>query len=478
MVSREKVLIGSEEWCHWPNAGLHAIRARVDSGAKTSSIHAINISTFQRGGKDWVRFGVPPLQGNKRIVLYHESEILEFRRIRSSSGSTESRCVIREMISIGGYNFEIEITLANRDAMGYRMLLGREAIVDRFVVDPSESFLHGHYDRDELNRLYCLPAPGSTGLNLGILASNPNLYSNRRLIEAGEERGHTMRFLSVKDCYMRLDPLRPQMHCRGGDAVEGLDAIIPRLRPSVTFYGCALVRQFSSLGVPSLNSSDAIAASRDKLFASQLFIRNGLSMPVTGFAHSPLDTKELIDMVGGAPLIVKLLVGTKGQGVILAETNKAAEGVINAMKSLNANLLVQEFIREANGSDLRCFVVGGKVVAAIERRAAKGEYRANLHQGGVARKVRLDSGERKLAIAAARALGLTVCGVDIIRSNRGPLLLEVNSSPGLEGIEKATGKNVAGSIIGELERQLGWTTSAQPSLPSSEMGLESPLSFS
>ena len=247
------------------------------------------------------------------------------------------------------------------------------------------------------------------------------------------------------------------------DAVEGLDAIIPRLRPSVTFYGCALVRQFSALGVPSLNSSDAIAASRDKLFASQLFIRNGLSMPLTGFAHSPLDTKELIDMVGGAPLIVKLLVGTKGQGVILAETNKAAEGVINTMKSLNANLLVQEFIREANGSDLRCFVVGGKVVAAIERTAAPGDYRANLHQGGVARKVRLDSGERKLAIAAARALGLTVCGVDIIRSSRGPLLLEVNSSPGLEGIEKATEKNVAGSIIEELERQLGWNASTKNS---------------
>ncbi len=465
VASREKVLIGSEEWCTWPNAGLHAIRARVDSGAKTSSIHAINISTFQRGGKDWVRFGVPPFQGNKRIVLYHESEILEFRRIRSSSGSTESRCVIKELISIGNYSFEIEITLANRDAMGYRMLLGREAIMDRFVVDPSESFLHGNYDQEAFKKLYCQPASGSTGLSLGILASNPKLYSNRRLIEAGEERGHNMRFLSVKDCYMRLDPLRPQIHGRGGDAVEGLDAIIPRLRPSVTFYGCALVRQFSALGVPSLNSSDAIAASRDKLFASQLFIRNGLSMPLTGFAHSPLDTKELIDMVGGAPLIVKLLVGTKGQGVILAETNKAAEGVINTMKSLNANLLVQEFIREANGSDLRCFVVGGKVVAAIERTAAQGDYRANLHQGGVARKVRLESGERKLAIAAARALGLTVCGVDIIRSNRGPLLLEVNSSPGLEGIEKATGKNVAGSIIEELERQLGWNASTK-NLPS------------
>jgi ribosomal protein S6--L-glutamate ligase len=218
------------------------------------------------------------------------------------------------------------------------------------------------------------------------------------------------------------------------------------------------------MGLQSLNSAEAISCSRDKLLASQLFVRRGLNVPVTGFASSPLDTKDLIEMVGGAPLIVKLLEGAQGRGVVLAETQKAAESVINAMKSINANLLVQEFIKEAGGKDLRCFVVGGKVVATIERVAALGDYRSNLHQGGHAQAVRIQSEERRLAIAATRAMGLDVAGVDIIRSDRGPLLLEVNSSPGLEGIEGVTGKDLAGRMIQELERKLGWVRPMHASL--------------
>jgi len=230
--------------------------------------------------------------------------------------------------------------------------------------------------------------------------------------------------------------------------------VIPRIRPSATFYGCALTRQFESMGVYVQNTAMAISQSRDKLFSLQLLIKSGLDIPVTGFANSPMDTKELIEMVGGAPLIVKLLEGAQGRGVVLAETKKAAESVINAFKAVKANLLVQEFIKEAGGKDLRLFVIDGKVVATIQRAAAPGEFRANVHQGGTASVIKPTPEERRLAVKAAKAMGLAVAGVDIIRSKSGPLLLEVNSSPGLEGIERATEKDIAGLMIGAIEKQV------------------------
>ncbi|WP_210330385.1 30S ribosomal protein S6--L-glutamate ligase [Aliikangiella sp. G2MR2-5] len=293
-------------------------------------------------------------------------------------------------------------------------------------------------------------------MKIGILASNPDLYSNKRIVEAAEQRGHTVEFFNIKQCYMKLDAVSPEVHYRGGRVLDKLDAVITRIRPSLTFYGCALTRQFESMGVYTCNNSEAISQSRDKLFSLQLMLKSGINIPTTGFANSPIDTSDLIDMVGGAPLIVKLLEGTQGRGVVLAETRKASESVINAFKALKANLLVQEFIKEANGKDLRCFVIDGKVVASIERTAAPGEFRANIHQGGTAAIVKITPEERKLAVLAAKTLGLKIAGVDIIRSTHGPLLLEVNSSPGLEGIETATGKDVAGMMIASLEKKLGW----------------------
>ena len=255
---------------------------------------------------------------------------------------------------------------------------------------------------------------------------------------------------------MKLDAEEPEVHYRGGKVLNNLDAVITRIRPSATFYGCALARQFESLKILTINSSTAITQSRDKLFSLQLLLKHGVSIPTTGFASSPMDTNDLIEMVDGAPLIVKLLEGTQGRGVVLAETKKASESVINAFKSLRANLLVQEFIKEAHGKDLRCFVIGNKVVASIQREAAPGEFRANIHQGGTASVVKISREERALAIKAAKVLGLEVAGVDIIRSTKGPLLLEVNSAPGLEGIESATGKDIAGMIIANIEKKLGW----------------------
>ena len=289
------------------------------------------------------------------------------------------------------------------------------------------------------------------------LASNKNLYSNKRILEAAEARGHIINFLNIQHCYMRLDAQTPEVRYRGGKILDDLDAVIPRIRPSMTFYGCALLRQFDSIGTYCLNTSNSISQSRDKLYSSQLFSKNGIKIPVTGFAKSPLETKDLIDMVGGSPLIVKLLESAQGKGVVSAETNKAAESVINAFKSLQANILVQEFIKEAQGKDIRCFVVNGKVVASIIREAKKGEFRSNIHQGGLAKKVKISSDERKLAIKAAKIFKLEVAGVDIIRSNKGPLVLEVNSSPGLEGIENITGKDIANTIIMSIEKKLKYS---------------------
>ncbi|NIP71698.1 MAG: 30S ribosomal protein S6--L-glutamate ligase [Gammaproteobacteria bacterium] len=288
-------------------------------------------------------------------------------------------------------------------------------------------------------------------MKIGILSRNAKLYSTRRLMEAGEARGHVVQVIDPLKCYMNITSMRPGIYHRG-QLVEGLDAIIPRIGASITFYGLAVLRQFEMTGVFPLNESVAIGRSRDKLRSLQLLARKGIGLPVTGFAHDVDDTAKLIELVGGAPLVVKLLEGAQGRGVVLAETRKAAESVIEAFRELDANFLVQEFIREAGGSDVRCFVVGEKVVASMRRQAKEGEFRSNLHRGGTGTVVKLTPEERSTAVRAAKTMGLNVAGVDILRSNHGPLVMEVNSSPGLEGIEMATGKDVAGMIIGFVEK--------------------------
>lgn len=447
-------IIGSEEWCVFEALGIPAIKARVDSGAKTSSIQAANAKVFGRGGQEYVKFEINPLQDNRSINIQCEAKLVDRRTVKSSSGIAEERFVIKTPVTIGGDTFDIELTLANRDTMEFRMLLGREALNGRYMVNPADFFLQKEFTEAEVSAKYASYMKAKTGLKIALLASNPNLYSNKRIMEAGEARGHEMVFLNVEHSYMKLDANSPEIRYRGGNILNEFDAIIPRIKPAVTFYGCALIRQFDNLGVYCLNSAEAITQSRDKLFASQLFAKFDIHIPITGFAKSPLDTKDLIRMVNGAPLIIKLLESTQGKGVVLAETNKAAESVINAFKSVQTNILVQEFIKEANGQDIRCFVVDGKVVASIQRQAEKGEFRANIHQGGKASVVKITAEEKKLAIKASKVLNLAVAGVDIIRSNKGPLLLEVNSSPGLEGIENATGKDIANTLITTIEKKL------------------------
>lgn len=288
-------------------------------------------------------------------------------------------------------------------------------------------------------------------MKIALLSRNKKLYSSRRLIEAAEARGHEVQTIDVLRAYMNIASHKPTIHYKG-EPLEGFDAVIPRIGASVTFYGASVLRQFEMMGVYPLNESVAITRSRDKLRSLQLLSRKGIGLPLTGFANKPDDIKDMIKMVGGAPLVVKLLEGTQGIGVVLAETQKAAESVIEGFMGVKANILVQEYIKEAGGADIRCLVIGGKVVASMKRQAAAGEFRSNLHRGGSASLIRITPEERSTAVRAAKIMGLNLAGVDLLRSNHGPVVMEVNSSPGLEGIEKATGKDIAGQIIEYIEK--------------------------
>ena len=288
-------------------------------------------------------------------------------------------------------------------------------------------------------------------MKIAMMARNANLYSHQRLKEAAEKRGHELHIINTLRCYMNIASRRPEMYYNG-EKLEGFDAVIPRIGASITFYGLAVLRQFEMMGVYPLNESVAIGRSRDKLRSMQLLARDGIGLPVTTFAHDPKQTEEVLALAGGAPLVIKLLEGTQGLGVVLADTDRSAKSVIEAFRATNTNILIQEFIKEAGGTDIRALVVGGKVVAAMKRTGAADDFRSNLHRGGSAELIKITPEERSTAVRAANRMGLNVCGVDMLRSNHGPVIMEVNSSPGLEGIEKATGKDIAGLVIEFIEK--------------------------
>ena len=288
-------------------------------------------------------------------------------------------------------------------------------------------------------------------MKIALMCRNPKLYSHKRLIEAAEQRGHTIDVINTLQCYMNIASRRPEIYYNG-ESLTGYDAVIPRIGASVTFYGLAVLRQFEMMGVYPLNESVAIGRSRDKLRSMQLLARDGIGLPVTAFAHDAKQAGEVVKLAGGAPVVIKLLEGTQGIGVVLADTERSAKSVIEAFRGANVNILAQEFIKESGGTDIRAIVVGGKVVAAMKRTGAEGEFRSNLHRGGSAQLVKISPEERSTAIRAAKAMGLTVCGVDMLRANHGAVVMEVNSSPGLEGVENATKMDVAGMIIEHLEK--------------------------
>ena len=289
-------------------------------------------------------------------------------------------------------------------------------------------------------------------MKIAMLARNPRLYSHRRLKEAAEERGHSLDIIDTLRCFMNIAARRPTIWYND-EQLPHYDAVIPRIGASITFYGLAVLRQFEMMGTFPLNESVAIGRSRDKLRSMQILARDGIGLPVTTFAHDPKQAGKVVELTGNAPLVIKLLEGTQGIGVVLADTDRSAKSVIEAFRGAGVNILVQEFIKEAGGSDIRALVVGDKVVAAMKRQGAEGEFRSNLHRGGTALTVKISPEERSVAVRAAKKMGLNVCGVDMLRSNHGPVVMEVNSSPGLEGVEKATGIDVAGKIIEVLEKR-------------------------
>lgn len=291
-------------------------------------------------------------------------------------------------------------------------------------------------------------------MKLALMCQQPDLYSHQRLVAAAKTRGHEIDIVIHVKCYINITSNRPSVRYQGRDLPK-YDAIIPRIGASVTFYGCAVLRQFEVMGVYPLNESVAITRSRDKLRSMQLLAKKGVGLPVTVFAHKTSDPEDLIEMVGGPPVIIKLLEGTQGIGVVLGETRGAAVSIIQAFGGVDTDILVQEYIKEAKAEDIRCLVVGGKVVAAMKRKGKEGEFRSNLHRGGSAEAIKISGAERETALAAAKAMGLNVCGVDMLRSNHGPVVMEVNSSPGLEGVEKATGVDVAAKIIEFIEKNAG-----------------------
>ncbi len=445
----QQLQFGWEEWIALPGLGVPAIRAKVDTGARTSALHAFDIETFGPAAKPKVRFTVHPIPNRDDLVIPCSAPIIDRREVTSSNGESESRYVIRTTMEVGGDSWPIEVTLTNRAGMNSRMLLGRQALKDHISIVATDRFLQPEPSYDVYHTARMRTQAPDRALRIAVLSREDN-YSTRRLVEEGEKRGHSVEVINTTRCYMALNAMAPEVHY-DGKRLPRFDAVIPRIGASVTPYGAAIVRQFETIGTYCVNGAAGITASRDKLHAHQIMARARIGMPNTAFAASPRDTGNIIGLVGTAPLIVKLLESTQGKGVVLAETRKAAESVIDAFRGLKANFLVQDFVKEAAGEDIRCLVIGGRVVASMKRTGAEGDFRSNLHRGGSAKSVRITKIERETAVRAARAFDLNMAGVDLLRSEGGPKVLEVNSSPGFEGIEGASGKNIVGLLYEAIE---------------------------
>jgi len=449
--SSSAFVLGWEEWASLAELGLPALKLKVDTGAKTSALHAFAIEPFGEGHRR-VRFGVHPVPGRDDIEAFCTGTVTDRRQFTSSNGETEWRYVIATQVTVGARSWPIEISLTNRQAMSYRMLLGRQAIQSDMVVSPSLSCQQGTLDYEVYDGAALQPT-ARRNLRIALLTREPDSYSSQRLRDAALTRGHMVDVIDTARCYLSIHTTAPAIH-HDGKPLPFYDAVIPRIGSSITRYGTAVVRQFEIIGSYCLNKAHAISLSRDKLLAHQTLAQHRIPMPLTAFAHSSKDSQKLIELVGGAPLVIKLLASTQGRGVVLAPNEAAAESLISAFRVVEADFLVQDFIEESAGSDIRCLVVGERVVATMRRRAAAGDFRSNLHMGGQAEPVRLTRDERLIAVKAVLAMGLQVAGVDLLQAHDGIKVLEVNSSPGLEGIEGLSGRDVAGLMIEHIEEHV------------------------
>jgi ribosomal protein S6--L-glutamate ligase len=447
----ENLAIGWREWAALPKLGLPAIKAKIDTGARTSALHACKVETFGPEENPRVRFWVHPVEGRDDIEVKCTAKVLDRRQVVSSNGVSELRYIIRTPIRIGDREWPIEISLCNRETMTHRMLIGRTALESiEAVIKPWGEFYQGHLDYKVYDSVARQPVEHRP-LRIALLTMEPKNYSNQRLIAAAEAREHVIEPLETLGCYININRIASAVHYRG-KALQEFDAVIPRIGSGITEYGTALVRQFELTKAFCLNSGRAISNARNKLLAHQIMAENQLPMPITAFASSPHSTDDLIDMVGGPPLVIKLLQSTQGRGVVLADTRKAASSIIDAFRNAEANFLVQQFVADAAGQDIRCIVLADKVIAAMRRVSGTGDFRSNLHSGGSAMPVKISSEERRVAVKAAKKMGLKFAGVDLLRSKNGPLILEVNSSPGLQGIESVAGETIAEAVMTYIEQ--------------------------
>lgn len=450
-----QTIIGAEEWCSLPELAVPVIKAHINSCLPLSCLRVYNLQTLMIEDALHVSYDIHPLQHNLSTRIRCQSLVTDRKQINNT------RCyVIQTALQLGDSTKSIDVALVTTDitpnTSEYRFNLSADAIFNCLgdcLINFQRKCLLGKKNPSELKAVYGNSSGQKKRLKIGLLATNKKLYSHRRLIEAAEQRGHDIQFYNIEECFFKLDSSQPEILYRG-TTLNDLDAIIPRIRPALTFYGCALARQFESMGVFSLNTANAISRSRDKLESLQVMQKNGISIPRSAFSSSSSHNQQLINAVDGAPLIIKLLSGTQGQGVILTDSQRSTESVIEAFQAVKTPILIQKFIEESNGRDLRIFIIDGKVIAAMERIALEGEFRANVHKGASVRKILLNDQERQLAIQAASCFDLHVAGVDIVHSKNGPIVLEVNSSPGLEGIEKTTDKDIAKAMIKTIEKRL------------------------
>jgi len=452
--------IGWEEWIALPELKLPAIKAKVDTGAKTSALHVFMVEKIEEEGGTKVRFGIHPIPEKPEIEIYCKAHLVDEREVTSSNGQTELRYVIRTVVRFGKRKWPIEITLTDRETMAYRMLIGRSAMEGKLVVLPGHSFLLGNLSAAAYDHI--VPHRHKRTLSICILSRMRNRYSTDRLASVAESRGHKVEIVNTTRCYVNISANRPTIHYQGY-LLPRFDAVIPRIDPLNTFYGVAILRQFESLGTFCINYSGAIANSRDRLFAHQLLGRAGIAMPATAFAHYPGDTKDMIKTVGGVPLVIKLLTGPQGKsGIVLAETNKAAKAVIQAFRGLNANFIAQEYIRESASKDIRCIVLGNKVIASIEKFVSEDEFKET--EKIKAQPVEITLLEKKLAIKSARVLGLKFAVINLLRTKEGPRVIDVNATPALREFEKVLGMDMATLIIEYVENH------ARPRLPKRVVG--------
>lgn len=461
MTTHNPIHIGWEEWIALPELNLPAIKAKVDTGAKTSALHAFMVKKIKVEGEVKVRFGIHPIPEQPEIEVYCTALLVDEREIISSNGQVELRYVIQTMAQFGKEKWPIEISLTDRETMAYRMLLGRSAMEGRLVVVPGRSFLLGKQSANVYNKM--VSKRPKRKLHFCILSESAKYYSTKRLVSHAERQGHQVSVIDPTRCYVDISASQPTVHYQE-TPLPYFDVIIPRINPATTFYGVTILRQFESLGIFTLNSATAISHSRDRLLAHQLLNRSGVEMPATAFAHNPKDIKGMISLLGGAPLAIKLLESTSSKRMlVLAQTNKAAEAVIKTVRGLNANFIAQQYVKERNAKNIWCIVLGNKVIAAIQ----KSSFQDSNGNGETEREmvpIVLSVTEKKMAVKAARILGLKFAGVNMLRTKEGPKILDVNSSPALRNIETVTDINIVELVIQYLESH------ARPRLPKRLIG--------